>query len=49
MESGGWILLSCISTVKRSQLSTAGEALMQLEIFEANRLLFVFASLRFQC
>jgi hypothetical protein len=36
-------LLSCISTVKRSQVSTAGEALMQLEMFEANRLLLVFA------
>ena len=43
MESVGWILLSCISIVRRNQLSAAGEALMQRELFEANRLPLVLA------
>jgi hypothetical protein len=38
VESVGWILLSCVSTVQRNQLSAAGEALMQHEMFEGNRL-----------
>jgi len=49
VESVGWILLSCISTVQRNQLSAAGEALMQHEMFEPNRLPLVFACWRFQC
>jgi hypothetical protein len=43
VESVGWILLSCISTVQRNQLSAAGGALMQHEMFEANRLPLVLA------
>jgi len=36
-------LLSCISTVQRNQLSAAGEALMQHDLFESNRLPLVLA------
>ena len=43
VESVGWILLSCISTVQRNQLIATGEALMQHEMVEANTLPVVLA------
>jgi hypothetical protein len=43
VESVGWILLSCVSTLQRNQLSAAGEALMHREMFEANRMPLVLA------
>jgi len=43
LESVGWILRSCIPTVQRNQLGAAGGALMQHEMFEANRLPLVLA------